>query len=212
MKSLNVAVSQTTSTKVQSWDTSVKVHKKWKVRDDWQQTALCSPPLHACPPLLVPSPLPHSAVVQTLCIGSHFGLSALWLQLEVHLEGIRAESWKEGDTLQWTPRSTRGHTRGGHTAMDSKEGDTLHWTPGSSSSPAMKVHQRTCDDASDADMTLNCFAFNLTISTTRRQDRIKANLCPLFRRQVGKAIEQGSLDAEQVEHKCFYLERKLQVS
>ena len=65
-------------------------------------------------------------------------LSALWLQLEVHLEGIRAESWKEGDTLQWTPRSTRGHT-----ALDSKEGDTLHWTPGSSSSPAMKAHQRS---------------------------------------------------------------------
>ena len=33
--------------------------------------------------------------------------------------------------------------RGGHTAKDSKEGDTLHWTPGSSSSPAMKVHQRS---------------------------------------------------------------------
>ena len=112
------------------------------VRDNWWQTALCSPPLHACPPLLVPSPLPHSTVVQTLCIGSCLGLSALWLQLEVHLEGIRAESWKEGDTLQWTPRSTRGHTRGGHTAIK-REGDTLHWTPGSSSSPAMKVHQRS---------------------------------------------------------------------
>ena len=37
----------------------------------------------------------------------------------------------------------QGDTRGGHTAMDSKEGDTLHWTPGSSSSPAMKVHQRS---------------------------------------------------------------------
>lgn len=47
-------------------------------------------------------------------------MSALWLQLEVHLEGIRAESWIEGDTLHWTPRSTRGHTRGGHTAMDTK--------------------------------------------------------------------------------------------
>ena len=68
------------------------------------------------------------------------------------------------------------------------------------------------DDASDVVMTLNCFAFNLTISTTRRQGRIKANLCPLFRRQVGKAIEQGSLDAEQVERKCFYLGQKLQVS
>ena len=41
-----------------------------------------------------------------------FGLSALWLQLEVHLEGIRAESWKEGDTLQWTPK--RGTHCNGH--------------------------------------------------------------------------------------------------
>ena len=28
---------------------------------------------------------------------------------------------------------------------------------------------------------------------------------PLFRRQVGKAIEQAGVDAEQVERRCFYL-------
>ena len=56
----------------------------------------------------------------------------------------------------------------------------------------MKVHQRSTWWCICFEMTLNCFAFNLTISTTRRQGRIKANLCPLFRRQVGKAIEQGT--------------------
>ena len=103
---------------------------------------------------------------------------------------------QEGDTLQWTPK------RGTHCNGHQVQVQVLQ----------LKCIREQCDDASDVEMTLNCFAFNLTISTTRRQDRIKANLCPLFRRQVGKAIEQGSLDAEQVEHKCFYLAHKLQVS
>ena len=68
------------------------------------------PPLPSMrvPPCL-PSSLPHSAVVQTLCIGSCLGLSALWLQL-------------------CAPRRNQGREleRGGHTAMDAKINKGTH--------------------------------------------------------------------------------------